>query len=83
MKSGEKIKFKIESDLNEIIIIDQIWNYIKKNKEGYFEFETIILSSRRQTIKISKKNGPNSSNTLAEYNVIWLINWNIFKFYKL
>ena len=70
LKSGEKIKFKIKSDLDEIIIIDQIWNYLKKNKEGYFEFETIIKSSRGQSLKISKKNGTNNSSTLAEYNII-------------
>jgi len=70
LKSGEKIKFKINSDLDEIIIIDQIWNYLKKNKEGYFEFETIIKSSRGQSIKISKKNGLHNSNTFAEYNII-------------
>jgi len=70
LKSGEKIKFKIKSYLDEIIIIDQIWNYLKKNKEGYFEFETIIQSSRGQSIKISKKNGPHNSNTFAEYNII-------------
>ena len=70
LKSGEKIKFKIKSDLDEIIIIDQIWNYLKKNKEGYFEFETIIKSSRGQSLKISNKNGTNNSSTLAEYNII-------------
>ena len=70
LKSGEKIKIKIKSYLDEIIIIEQIWNYLKKNKEGYFEFETIIKSSRGQSVKISKKNGLNNSNTLAEYNVI-------------
>ena len=70
LKSGEKIEFKIKSDLDEIIIIDQIWNYLKKNKEGYFEFETIIKSSRGQSLKISKKNGTNNSSTLAEYNII-------------
>ena len=70
LKSGEKIKFKIKSDLDEIIIIDQIWKYLKKNKEGFFEFETIIKSSRGQSLKISKRNGPNNSNTLAEYSII-------------
>ena len=70
LKSGEKIKFKIRSDLDEIIIIDQIWNYLKKNKEGFFEFETIIKSSRGQSLKISKRNGLNNSNTLVEYIII-------------
>ena len=65
LKSGEKIIFKIISDLDKIIIVDQMRNYIKKNEQGFFEFETIIQSSRGEFIKIS-----NNSNTLVKYNVI-------------
>ena len=37
LKSGEKVKFKIKSSLDEIIIIiDEKWHRLKKNNEGFF-----------------------------------------------
>ena len=37
LKSGEKVKFKIKSDLDTIILIDGKWNYLKKMKMGFLK----------------------------------------------
>ena len=42
LKSREKVKFKIKSDLDTIILIDGKWNYLKKNENGLFEEEITI-----------------------------------------
>jgi ribosomal protein L20A (L18A) len=70
LKSGEKVKFKIKSNLEEIIIIDGKWNYLKKNEEGYFEFETTIQSQKGKSVIIGKPKPPNSCDHLVSYDVI-------------
>ena len=37
LKSGEKVKFKIKSDLDTIILIDGKWNYLKKMKMDFLK----------------------------------------------
>ena len=37
LKSREKVKFKIKSDLDTIILIDGKWNYLKKMKMGFLK----------------------------------------------
>ena len=70
LKSGEKVKFKIKSNLEEIIIIDGKWNYLKKNEEGYFEFETTIQSQKGKSVFIGKPKPPKSCDHLVSYDVI-------------
>ena len=68
--SGAKIKFKIISTLNDIIIIDNIWNYLKRNAQGYFEFETIIKSKKGNKVIIGNKTETGSCGYLVQYNVV-------------
>ena len=70
LKSGEKVKFKIKSDLDTIIIIDGQWNYLKKNEEGYFESEIQIKTSPGNNVVIAKKKGDNSCTYLITYDII-------------
>ena len=69
LKSGEKVKFKIKSNLEEIIIIDGQWHYLKKNEEGFFELETVIKSQKGNSVIIGKKKPPNSCEYLALYTI--------------
>lgn len=71
LKSGEKVKFKIKSNLEEIIIIDGKWNYLKKNDDGYFLFETNIQTQKGCYVVIGKKKpDSNSCDYLAKYDVV-------------
>ena len=69
LKSGEKVKFKIKSNIKEIIIIDEQWYYLKKNEEGFFELETVIKSKKGNTVVIGKKLPNNSCSYLASYEI--------------
>ena len=70
LKSGKKVKFKMESDLDTIIIIDgDTWHYLKRNKEGFFEKEIKIQSKPRKTVEIGKHEAK-SCLSLFIYDVI-------------
>ena len=71
LKSGDKVKFKIKSDLDKIIIADEQWHYLNKDANGFFETEIIIKNRPGQKIIIGKEN-ENKENTcvfMASYNV--------------
>ena len=70
LKQGQKVKFKIKANLEEIIIIDNEWHHLKKNEEGYFEFEKYIESQKGNDVSICKKNDSGSYNTVLSYKVI-------------
>ena len=70
LKSGEKVKFKIKSNLDEIIIIDNQWHYLKKNEFGYFELEINIKSKKGNNVIVGKKKGSNSCSYLVSFNVV-------------
>ena len=70
LKHGVNYKFKIESNLEEIIIIDGEWNYLKQKRNGYFEFETIINSPAGGNVSIGKRDGSTSCSSLVVYKVI-------------
>ncbi len=69
LKSGKKVKFKMESDLDTIIIKDSIWHYLKRNEEGFFEKEIKIKTKPRKNLVIGKPEGK-SIIYLIEYDVI-------------
>ncbi len=72
LRTGENVKFKIKTNLEEIVIKDgDEWYYLKKNEQGYFEKEFVIESQPGQTVEIGKKN-PNANNYLflVCYNVV-------------
>ena len=70
LKQGQPVKFKIESKLDEIIIIDGEWHHLNKNQNGYFEFDTVIKTQRGNNVNIGKKNGMNGCDSLVSYKVI-------------
>ena len=70
LRQGQPVKFKIESKLDEIIIIDGEWHHLNKNQNGYFEFDTVIKTQRGNNVNIGKKNGMNGCDSLVSYKVI-------------
>ena len=54
----------------DIIIIDDEWHYLKRNEQGYFEFETIIKTKKGKTVEIVKKTDSGSYLTIIQYNVV-------------
>ena len=70
LRSGKKVKFKIESALNDIIIIDEEWHYLTRNKQGYFELEIKIKTKKGDKVIIGNKTESGSCNYLVDYNVV-------------
>jgi len=70
LKSGEKVKFKIESILDEIIIFDEEWHYLKRNEQGYFELETVIKTKKGKKVSIGQKTGFITVSYFVQYNVV-------------
>ena len=71
IKSGDKVKFKIKSNLDKIIIAADQWYYLNKGENGFFETEIIIKNSPGKQIIIGKEN-ENKENTcvfMASYNI--------------
>ena len=70
LKHGQKVKFKIKSILDEIIIIDNEWHYLKENIEGYFEFDKYIQTQKGNNVIIGKKNDTSGCDSVVSYKVI-------------
>ena len=70
LKSGQKVKFKMESDLDTIIIIDTIWHYLKRNEEGFFEKEIEIQSKPGENVKVGKLNENRAALSFIIYDVV-------------
>ena len=70
LKSGGKVKFKIKSDLDTIIIIDNEWNYLEKNDNGFFEKEITIQTSPGDNLVIGYKNDNGNCGSMVSYNVV-------------
>lgn len=71
IKSGDKVKFKIKSDLETIIIADEEWHYLNKGENGFFEKEIVIKNSPGKQIIIGKENEQkeNTCIFMASYNI--------------
>ena len=71
IKSGEKVKFKIKSELDKIIIADKKWYYLKKNNNGYFEKEIVVRNNPGEKIIIGKENENKKDSCIfmASYNI--------------
>ena len=65
------MKFKIKSELNTIIIIDnKKCYYLEKNKDGYFEKEIIIQTKKGGEVSIGKLNKQKKCEIMVGYKVI-------------
>jgi len=70
LKSGEKVKFKMKSDLKEIFISNgDIEEYLDKNKDGFFEKEITIKAKPGEMIEIGQSQGC-IINYYYRYNVV-------------
>lgn len=70
LKSGKKVKFKMKSELDTIIIMDDTFHYLKRNGEGFFEKEIEIQSKPGKNVKIGKPKGPHSGLFFFEYDIV-------------
>ena len=69
IKNGDVINFKIEADLDKIIIIDKKWIYLNKNNDGIFEKKITIESKKGEKVIIAKETSLNHCSYLASYLV--------------
>ena len=69
LKRGKKVKFKIESTLNDIIIIDEEMHYLTRNKQGYFELEIKIKTKKGKNVIIGIKT-EGICFYMVQYNVV-------------
>ena len=70
LKSGEKVKFRMTSNYQDIIIIDEDWNYLERNEQGYLELELIIKTKKGQKLIVGYKNSSGSCSYLVTYDII-------------
>ncbi len=69
LRHGEKVKFKLKSDLDTIAIKDNNnWIFLEKNNEGFFEKEITIQTKPGENIPLITK-GKNSAPGILEYQV--------------
>ena len=58
LKSGEKVKFKMISDIDKIFIVNgDTKEYLEKNENGFFEKEIVIKSKPGDKIGIGESHG--------------------------
>ena len=75
IKSGQNVKFKIKTNLNDldtIIIIDGQWHYLNKDEQGFFEKEITIQTLPGKNIIIGKRKDNSDCNCsyLVAYTII-------------
>ena len=70
LKSGEKVKFKIKSDLETIIIIDGKWNYLNPKENGFFEDEITIQTQPGNNLIIGQKTEIGKCDYMVSYKVV-------------
>ena len=70
LQHGKKVKFKIKSNLEKIIIIDSEWHYLDKNEQGFFEKEITIEKEVGDNLIIGKQNSQGGCSFLLSYNII-------------
>ena len=75
IKSGQNVKFKIKTNLNDldtIIIIDGQWHYLNKDEQGFFEKEITIQTPPGKNIIIGKRKDNSDCNCsyLVAYTII-------------
>ena len=69
LQHGQNVKFKLKSDVDSIIIIDNNkWIYLEKNYQGFFEKEITIQTKPGENIPLITK-GKNSAPGILEYQV--------------
>ena len=69
LKTGDKVKFKIKSALDSIIIVDGKWYYLERNEQGFFEEEITIQSLKGGSLIVGKKNENNGCSYLVQYSI--------------
>ena len=69
LKSGQKVKFKMQSKLEKIIILDGQWHYLTKNEQGFFEKDITIQTSKGQNLCIGKPTQANSMSYLYCFTI--------------
>ena len=70
LKFGQKVKFKVKSKYENLIVIDGEWHKMVKNEDGFHEVEIKIKTKKNSTVSIAKMTGSSSCSFLVSYNVV-------------
>ena len=70
LKSGQKVKFKVKSKYENLVVIDDKWNKMIKKENGFHEIEIKIKTQKNSTIGIARLTGATSCSYLVKYNIV-------------
>ena len=70
LKSGQKVKFKVKSKYENLVVIDDKWNKMIRKENGFHEIEIKIKTQKNSTIGIARLTGATSCSYLAKYNIV-------------
>ena len=70
LKFGQKVKFKVKSKYENLVVIDGEWHQMIKKEDGFFEVEVKIKTKKGSNVSIARKTGSSSCSFLVSYKVV-------------
>ena len=73
LKSGQKVKFKVKSNYEEIVVIDGDrgqWHKMVKKENGFCELEIELKAKKKESVTIAKKTSSSGCSYLVSYHVV-------------
>ena len=73
LKSGQKVKFKVKSNYEEIVVIDGgrgQWLKMVKKENGFYELEIELKAKEKDSVTIAKKTSSSGCSYLVSYHVV-------------
>ena len=70
LKFGQKVKFKVKSKYENLVVMDDEWHKMVKKEDGFFEVEVIIKTKKGSEVSIVRMTGPSSYSFLVSYKVV-------------
>ena len=70
LKFGQKVKFKVKSKYENLVVMDDEWHKMVKKEDGFFEVEVKIKTKKGSNVSIARKTGSSSCSFLVSYKVV-------------
>ena len=70
LKSGQKVKFKVKSKYENLVVIDDQTHKMVKKEDGFFELEIKIQTRKGSEVSIARMTCPGSYSFLVSYKVV-------------
>ena len=73
LKSGQRVKFKVKSNYEEIVVIDGgrgQWLKMVKKENGFYELEIELKAKKNDSVTIAKKTSSSGCSYLVSYHVV-------------